>query len=217
MARGGTPGKRPWLAADQAHAYAAPIGGGTGWRACATSPLTVCRLRAGSPGERYGGILIRKASFPPVAAADARVLILGSLPGERSLAAQRYYAHPQNQFWQLLAPLIGVDLPTLDYDARLAAVQSAGIALWDVVATATRSGSTDAAIRDPAANDLAALVDRLPQLRAVAFNGGTALRLGRPLLAGRRLELLALPSSSPLHTIGRAAKQTAWNVIGDYL
>lgn len=145
------------------------------------------------------------------------MLILGSLPGERSLAEGRYYAHPQNQFWRLLGTAIGFDLSALDYDARLAAVTARRIALWDVVATAARAGSTDAAIRDPAANDLAALLNGLPQLRAVAFNGGTALRLGRPLLGARDLAVLALPSSSPLHTVGIAAKQPAWNAIADYL
>jgi hypoxanthine-DNA glycosylase len=161
--------------------------------------------------------LTLKSSFPPVVAPDARVLILGSLPGERSLAERRYYAHPQNQFWQLLAPVVGSDLPALDYDARLAALQTATIALWDVVATARRTGSTDATIHDASANDLAALLDRLPALRAVAFNGGKALAMGQPLLAGRNLAVIALPSSSPLHTIGRAAKQPAWDVIGGFL
>jgi hypoxanthine-DNA glycosylase len=158
-----------------------------------------------------------KSSFPPVARADARVLILGSLPGERSLAQQRYYAHPQNQFWQLLAPVVGHDLPALGYDERLAALIDARVALWDVVATARRDGSSDAAIRDAAANDLPALLDRLPDLRAIAFNGGTANALGRRLVGKRPLALLALPSSSPLHTVGRAAKQPGWDAIAHYL
>lgn len=158
-----------------------------------------------------------KCSFPPVVAPDARVLILGSLPGERSLAERRYYAHPQNQFWRLLSPLVGRDLASLDYDARLDAVRGAGIALWDVIATARRVGSSDATISDAAANDLPALLDRLPDLRAVAFNGGKALAIGRPMVKGRGLAVLALPSSSPLHTVGIAAKQPAWDAIGEYL
>ena len=168
------------------------------------------------PGLASGGMIL-KASFPPVAAPDARVLILGSLPGERSLAERRYYAHPQNQFWQLLAPIVGRDLPALDYHARLSALHAARIALWDVVASARRTGSTDATIRDASANDLATLLDSLPDLKAVAFNGGKALALGKPLLAGRAIAVLALPSSSPLHTIGRAAKQPAWDAIGAFL
>lgn len=164
--------------------------------------------------------MTRKSSFPPAAAPDARVLILGSLPGDRSLAEQRYYAHPQNQFWRLLSPVVGHDLAALDYDARLAALRDARIALWDVVATAHRTGSTDATIRDAAANDLAALLARLPALRAVAFNGGKALTLGKPLIvraASPPPAILALPSSSPLHTIGLAAKQPAWAAIAAFL
>ncbi len=159
----------------------------------------------------------RKVSFPPVAAPDARVLILGSLPGDRSLAEQRYYAHPQNQFWRLLSPVIGQDLAALPYQDRLAALQQARIALWDVVATATRPGSTDASIRNPATNDLALLLDRLPDLRAIAFNGGKALALGKPIVKGCDMAILALPSSSALHTIGLAAKQPTWNMIADHL
>jgi hypoxanthine-DNA glycosylase len=159
----------------------------------------------------------RKASFPPVVDARTRVLVLGSLPGERSLAERRYYAHPQNQFWRLVGGAIGADLAALPYDQRLAALLARGIGLWDVVASARRTGSGDAAIAEATANDLPGLIDRLPHLRAVAFNGGKAAAIGRPLLAGRPLALLALPSSSPLHTIGLAAKQPAWMALADYL
>ncbi len=161
--------------------------------------------------------MTRKSSFPPVADARTRVLILGSLPGERSLAERRYYAHPQNQFWQLVGAAIGRDLPALDYEARLAALREAGIGLWDVVATARRIGSTDAAIMDHKANDLAGLVASLPHLRAVAFNGGKAAAIGRPLLRSAAVELLTLPSSSPLHTIGLDAKLASWTALGDRL
>lgn len=155
-----------------------------------------------------------KRSFPPVADARTRLLICGSLPGDRSLAAGRYYAHPQNQFWRLLSPVVGVDLVALDYDRRLAALLDARIGLWDVVASASRRGSSDAAIRDHAANDLPALAATLPDLRAIAFNGGTAWRLGALAMAGQdRYALIVLPSSSPLHTVGVAAKQPAWSAL----
>lgn len=154
----------------------------------------------------------RKHSFPPVVAPDARLLLLGSLPGERSLAAARYYAHPQNQFWQLLSPAAGRDLAALPYDARLDALRTARIGLWDVVASATRPGSTDAALRDIAPHDIAALAATLPDLRAIAFNGATAHRHGLRQLgpAAARYTIVALPSSSPLHTVGVAAKLPAW-------
>jgi len=146
-------------------------------------------------------------------------LICGSLPGDRSLAAQRYYAHPQNQFWRLLSPVVESDLAALDYEDRLAALLDAHIGLWDVVATATRAGSSDAAIRDHAPNDLEQLAAKLPQLRAIAFNGGTAHKIGLRLMEDQvqRYDLVALPSSSPLHTIGIAAKQGAWAALRAYL
>jgi len=170
-------------------------------------------------GPRYTDAVTLKRSFPPVVDARTQLLICGSLPGDRSLAAQRYYAHPQNQFWRLLSPAVGRDLAALDYDNRLAALLDAHIGLWDVVATASRTGSSDAAIRDHAPNDLEQLAATLSQLRAIAFNGGTAYKIGRRLMDehARRYELIALPSSSPLHTIGLAAKQGAWTALRAYL
>lgn len=160
-----------------------------------------------------------KSSFAPVVDDRTRLLLLGSLPGDRSLAEQRYYAHPQNQFWRLVGAALELDLPAMAYPDRLDALLSRGIGLWDVVARARREGSGDAAIRDPAANDLAALVERLPALRALAFNGATALALGRRSLSDRfpALRRIALPSSSPLHTIGFAAKLPAWLALRDLL
>ena len=83
----------------------------------------------------------RKHSFPPVVDARVRLLVLGSLPGERSLAERRYYAHPQNQFWRLISPAAGRDLSSLPYAERLDALLAVHIGLWDVVASATRPGS----------------------------------------------------------------------------
>ena len=158
-----------------------------------------------------------KRSFPPVVAPTTRLLVLGSLPGDRSLAAQRYYAHPQNQFWRLVSAAIRRDITALPYEDRLAALLDAGVGLWDVVASATRPGSSDAAIRHLVANDLPALVVTLPDLRAIAFNGATAHRHGTKQLGPTALDLIALPSSSPLHTIGLAAKLPAWAALHAFL
>ncbi|WP_066796557.1 DNA-deoxyinosine glycosylase [Sphingomonas soli] len=161
----------------------------------------------------------RKHSFPPVVDPAVRLLVLGSLPGERSLAEQRYYAHPQNQFWRLISHAAGRDLAPIPYDARLDALLAARIGLWDAVASATRPGSTDAALRDIEGHDIAALAVSLPDLRAIAFNGGTALRHGLKQLGetAARYEIVALPSSSPLHTIGLAAKLPAWEGLRRFL
>ena len=156
-----------------------------------------------------------KRSMAPVGASDAVLLILGSLPGEASLAAQRYYAHPQNQFWRLLGGAIGEPLAELDYDVRLDRLARRGIALWDVVAEARRAGSLDGAIREARANPLAAFVASHPRLRAVAFNGQTAAKIGRVQLTGLDgVKLIDLPSSSAAHTLVMVEKASRWAALG---
>ena len=160
---------------------------------------------------------MRKAGFAPVVDAATRVLILGSLPGEASLAARQYYGHPRNAFWRLMEGVLDTALVALAYEDRLAALLARRVGLWDVIAESERPGSLDAAIRDPAANDLLALIDALPALRLVAFNGGTAAKLGGRLI-GDRLPTLALPSSSPAHAAKSfEQKATAWGALREAL
>ncbi|HEX8469952.1 MAG TPA: DNA-deoxyinosine glycosylase [Brevundimonas sp.] len=160
----------------------------------------------------------RKAAFAPVIDEQTRVLVLGSLPGDASLKAQQYYAHPQNGFWRLMGGVIGCDLTALPYPERLDALKMAGVGLWDVIASAERPGSLDAAIRSPEAADLRSLVARLPMLKAVAFNGGTAAKSGRRVLAGiEGLTLIDLPSSSPAYTRPISEKAEGWARIGPML
>ena len=151
-----------------------------------------------------------KRSFPPVVDERTRVLLLGSLPGEASLARGQYYAHPRNQFWRLVGDVIGADLVPMGYQDRLQALLDAGVGLWDVVGSARRKGSLDAAIRDHSANALPDLAAALPELRAVGFNGGTSARLGMPALAQCGLILLPLPSSSPAYTLSFASGRRGW-------
>ena len=160
----------------------------------------------------------RKRAFEPVVAQDAQVLILGSLPGAASLAAARYYAHPRNGFWPLIGGVLDEDLAALPYEQRLERLKARGVGLWDVIASAERSGSLDAAIRSPEAADLRGLVENLPKLRAVAFNGGLAGRLGRRILSGLEgVALVDLPSSSPAHAISLSAKADSWAILGKFL
>src|SRR5574343_809177 len=158
---------------------------------------------------------MRKASFAPVVNADTRILILGSLPGDASLAAAQYYAHPRNQFWRLLGAVLAVPLADLPYPQRLAVMQQHGVGLWDVVAEASRRGSLDSAIRDARANPLAALVAGLPALRVVAFNGQTAGKAA-PQLAASGVPMLVLPSSSPAHTLAFDKKLQEWQALSRY-
>ncbi len=147
------------------------------------------------------------------------MLILGSLPGAASLAAQRYYAHPANQFWRLIGSVIDRHLAAMPYDARLVALLESGVGLWDTVASAHRKGSLDTAIRDAEPAPLANLVATLPNLAAVGFNGGTSARIGMRQLAGHQnLALVQLPSSSAAYCrISFEDKRVQWNSLRKYL
>lgn len=160
-----------------------------------------------------------KTSFAAVTDANTRLLILGSLPGEMSLTKRQYYAQPSNQFWRLVGAVIGRDLVAMSYEQRLAALLVAGIGLWDVVRTATRKGSADTAIRDVQPNALAELIQTLPKLRAIAFNGSKSAAIGRKQIARDcSYALITLPSSSAAHcTISFEHKAAAWIPLRDAL
>jgi TDG/mug DNA glycosylase family protein len=146
------------------------------------------------------------SSFPPIASAAARVLILGSMPGVRSLAARQYYAHPQNAFWPILGAICGfrADAP---YAERKRHLIARGIAVWDVLRCCERKGSLDTSIvrASMQPNDFEAFFARHPRVELVLCNGGTAFRLYTtrvvPALPPElgQLRALRLPSTSPAH------------------
>jgi hypoxanthine-DNA glycosylase len=161
---------------------------------------------------------IRHASFAPHVAPDTRLLILGSLPGARSLAERQYYAHPTNQFWRLVGMVIGEPLADLDYDERLLQLRAAKIGLWDVIRTAERRSSSDSEIREVEAHNLASLIATLPALRMIAFNGGTAAAIGRRQLPPLgNIAVIDLPSSSAANTSSFSAKHEQWRQLSQAL
>ncbi len=156
---------------------------------------------------------------------NCRVLILGSMPGAASLTAARYYAHPRNRFWPLLSQLLDLDAAA-SYAERLAALQARGVGVWDVIGECVRVGSLDAAIdpRSIVANPLPALLAELPQLQAVACNGGAAYQAWRrhvqPRLQGPAagLPVLPLPSTSPANAgFSLSRLRQAWTPLLTYL
>ena len=155
-------------------------------------------------------------SFPPIANRNARMLILGSMPGEASLAADEYYAHPQNAFWPIMSALLGTD-PGLSYRDRTAVLKAAGIALWDVLASCERKGSLDADIRSDSivANDFGCFFSRHRKITDVLFNGAMAetcfQRHVLPLIDSTKLHLVRMPSTSPANaSLSRSRKLEQW-------
>ena len=159
-----------------------------------------------------------KYGLPAIARRDARLFIFGSLPGDASLAAQRYYAHPSNQFWRLLGEATGEELQSLSYEERLGRLAERRIGLWDVIASATRSGSLDQAIRLAEHNQIRRVLNDFPELHAIAFNGSTASRFGRMLIGDPppHMTLVDLPSSSAANTMAFAKKAAAWSRLAEF-
>jgi len=159
--------------------------------------------------------------FPLSAAADAQVLILGSMPSRKSLADDQYYAHPHNAFWPIMAALLGFD-PQLPYADRLQQLRIHRIALWDVAYQCVRPGSMDHAIAmdSVVANDFAALFGLYPQIGMIFFNGQKAGELYRkkvlPQLPGafRQTPSRILPSTSPANAAtSRSQKLATWQIV----
>ena len=157
-------------------------------------------------------------SFAPIVAAKPRVLILGSMPGIKSLAVQEYYAHPQNAFWKIMGDLFDADVS--NYAARCDVIRTHHLALWDVLKYCERHGSLDAAIKKDTmiVNDFAAFFKKHKTITTVCLNGGTAARVFQkhvlPVLPEeikKRLAITPLPSTSPAHAGMRYAdKLKAW-------
>ncbi|MDJ0919278.1 MAG: DNA-deoxyinosine glycosylase [Woeseiaceae bacterium] len=161
------------------------------------------------------------AGFPPIESSSARILILGSLPGQASIDVQQYYAHPRNAFWTIMRGLTGADG---DYDERCRHLASSGIAVWDVLQQSVRPGSLDSSIRVDTArpNDFAQFFDRHRALRVIGFNGRKAQDLFNRLVdteLPRRAATALLPSTSPAHASMTAeAKLEVWRgILSPYL
>lgn len=153
----------------------------------------------------------------PLSSGDARVLVLGTMPGKRSLKSERYYEHPRNAFWKLAGQVLGIDVAA-DYATRCAALRTAKVALWDVLMHCERESSLDADIVAPVPNDFRTFFAEHPAIIRVYFNGTKAEDLYKRHVAGnissaRALEFALLPSTSPANAVAFADKLTKWKVI----
>ena len=153
----------------------------------------------------------RIKGYAPVADANSRLLVLGTMPSVESLRAGFYYAHPRNAFWRILADVVGAPLPQTTAEKQALALEN-GVALWDVLRACTRRGSLDSAIRNAEANDFAAFFRDHARIERVLFNGAAAqrlfLRLCPGALAGRASA--RLPSTSPAYTLSYEQKRELW-------
>jgi double-stranded uracil-DNA glycosylase len=163
-------------------------------------------------------------SFPASASNNARILILGSIPGKASLIAQQYYAHPRNQFWPIICELLELN-PNAGYAERISALNTAGVALWDVVKSCQRSSSLDADIKQKTivTNDFATFFKVHTLIENVFFNGTAAEQAFSKYVAvnikiNQQLNLVKLPSTSPAHaSMSYQQKLCRWQIISNIL
>ncbi|MGZ5284278.1 MAG: DNA-deoxyinosine glycosylase [Kaistella sp.] len=159
----------------------------------------------------------RISSFPPIITETSKILILGSVPGVKSLQMQQYYAHPQNHFWKIIFELLDQDF-TEDYLAKTEIIRKNNIALWDVIDTCEREGSLDTKIRNEEHNDITKMLRDHPSIRAIFCNGQKSFKNLKKIL-GKESEIpvFVLPSTSPLHTIPFYKKLNGWEIIKTFL
>lgn len=141
-------------------------------------------------------------AFPPIIGEDPHTLILGTMPGIKSLEAGEYYAHPQNRFWQLMGDIIGFDTTT-PYHERVRYIKNEGIAIWDVLQECTREGSLDSAIKNARPNDFEQFLSDHPTINKIIFDSGTAEKFFKKyykhLILNPRWKFDRVPSPSPAH------------------
>lgn len=154
-------------------------------------------------------------SFKPVSDAAARTLVLGSMPGVRSLQASRYYAHPRNAFWPIMANILNIAEQS-PYETRVQSLLTARIALWDVLHACVRTGSLDSAIETGSRvpNDFGSFFNKHPDIKLVCFNGTEAERSFKayalPKLNISGIKYVRLPSTSPAHAVAFDKKLAVW-------
>lgn len=159
----------------------------------------------------------RISSFAPIVSEDSKILILGSVPGVKSLEMQEYYAHPQNQFWKIIFHLFNENLPS-DYVEKLEFLKRKNIALWDVIDTCERKGSLDSEIRNEEANDIQQLLQNYPSIKAIFCNGQKSFKNLQKIMGKEsEIPIFVLPSTSPLHTISFEKKIKEWEILKSFL
>jgi hypoxanthine-DNA glycosylase len=158
----------------------------------------------------------RISSFPPFIDHQSRILILGSIPGVKSLEKQQYYAHPQNKFWKIIFELFNEKF-TENYAERISVLKRNHIAIWDVIDSCERKGSLDSEIKNEEANQIPELLEQYPNIQAIFCNGGKSYKNLQKLLGKDfRIPIYLLPSTSPLHTISFERKFEDWKRILEF-
>ena len=165
----------------------------------------------------------KNTGFPPITKSNAKILILGSMPGVKSLQDNQYYAHPRNAFWPIMIKLLSND-EKLNYTNRKQLLINNKVALWDVLKSCYRKGSLDSNIDHATieANDFNLFLSKHKKIKTIFFNGGEAEKLFKRYaiknLSNKEIQFFRLPSTSPAHAaMSFDEKQLRWEIIKDYI
>ena len=159
----------------------------------------------------------RISSFPPIISEDSKVLILGSVPGVKSLEIQEYYAHPQNKFWRILFELLHKDF-TSNYIEKIELLMKNKIAVWDVIDSCERKGSLDTEIKNENHHDVLQLLQDFPSIKVIFCNGQKSFKtLGKILPDDLKIPIIVLPSTSPAYTVPYEKKLQKWSILKSFL
>ena len=158
------------------------------------------------------------SSFPPIIKKDSKILILGSIPGVKSLEMQQYYAHPQNKFWKIICEIFNEEFTT-NYQQRIEILEKHHIALWDVIDTCERKGSLDSEIRNEEANKIEELLQNFPNIKAIFCNGQKSHKNLQKILGKKfRMPIIVLPSTSPAYAgLKYEEKLLSWQEIQNHI
>lgn len=154
-------------------------------------------------------------SFPPVVDEHSEILIMGSIPGKKSLEMQQYYAHPQNQFWKIMFELFEEDFST-DYQKKIQLLKKHRIALWDVIDSCERKGSLDSDIRNEEHNTVLQLLEKFTGIKIIFCNGKKSYHSLQKILTNN-FPVKVLPSTSPAFTIPYQQKLLEWTDIKNFV
>ncbi len=158
------------------------------------------------------------SSFPPIINENSKILILGSIPGVKSLEMQQYYAHPQNKFWKIICEIFNEEFTT-NYQQRIEILEKHHIALWDVIDTCERKGSLDSEIRNEEANKIEELLQNFPNIKAIFCNGQKSHKNLQKILEKKfRMPIIVLPSTSPAYAgLKYEEKLLSWQEIQNHI
>lgn len=148
---------------------------------------------------------VKVKGLDPIYKTNSKILILGTIPSQKSRDTNEYYANPSNRFWKVLSEFFKEDIPDT-YDRKLRFLERHQIAVWDIIHTCEMVvpqnnkivGSKNSAIHEDTieCNDLDWLFTYAPRIEVVLLNGKDATEMYEKKFKRFNLPYRGLPNTS---------------------